>query len=296
MALKKNEEFQKRVNKIQKKKEFQLEDEVVQSQEDTKIRKILRVVEYTVLVLGIAFLTYILINTANGKAVGVFGKKILHVTTGSMKPTIEEGAYVLTEKCNPDNLKEKDIVAYYSEASDVYGQVVIHRIIKIREDGTFVMKGDANPDADRLSVRKDQIIGKYDSEIWFLNWLTSFADTKKLMLIVVVLPLFFVSAYEFSTVTRLVYHIKSESYQEKLKKEGIETAQEKIERLKREAVEEYLRQQSGAGKDVAEKTAEQPGAEADTTGTDSTKTNITETNVTVTNATEKADDVNGKKR
>ncbi|MCR5837868.1 MAG: signal peptidase I [Lachnospiraceae bacterium] len=214
------------------------------------IKKTLTILEYIILVLGLIFLAFVFINTSRGRAVDIFGMNILHVVTGSMEPTIEKGQYVLVVEKDLDKLAEEDIIAYYSEDPDVYGKIVIHRVIEINDDETYVTKGDANTKADDYHVRKDQIIGRYTSEIWFLDWLTSFTDMKKLMLMVVVIPLFLVCAYEFSTVTKLFYKLKSEEYREKQKEKGIETMEEKLERLKREAVEEYLRQQD-SGAEVA---------------------------------------------
>jgi signal peptidase I len=216
------------------------------------IKKGLKIFEYIILVLGLVFLTFVFISTSRGKAVDIFGMNVLHVVTGSMEPTIEEGQYVLVIEKDMDNLREEDIIAYYSEDPDVYGKIVVHRIVDINDNGTYVTKGDANVSADDYHVRKDQIIGRYASEIWFLDWLTSFTDMKKLMLMVVVIPLFLVCVYEFSTVTKLFYKLKSEEYREKQKKKGVETTEEKMERLKREAVEEYLKQQNSGSIEKAD--------------------------------------------
>lgn len=219
-------------------------------QKHKKIKRLLRALEFVVLAFAVLFFAYIFICTKQGKAVDVFGVNVLHITTGSMEPTIEEGEYILVTDNNMDSLNVKDIVAYYTEDPEVYGQLVVHRIVKVNDDGTYLTKGDANMKTDELSVRKEQIIGRYSSSIWFLNWLVSFTDIKKLMLVLVVIPLLLVSIYEFSTVTRLVYGLKSEEYLEELKKKGIESAEEKKERLKKKAIEEYLKKQKEKAEDA----------------------------------------------
>jgi len=223
-------------------------------QHKTRITKLFTILEYGILFFGMLVLMYVFICTQKGKTANILGMNILHVVTGSMEPTIEEGAYVFVKKEDVKRLGEQDIIAYYTEDPEVYGKVVIHRIVGTNGDGTFITKGDANMREDNLNVREDQIIGKYQSEIWFLEWLASFTDMKKLMLILVVIPLFLVSTYEFSTVTRLFYKLKSEQYQAKIREKNLNMSEERVEQLKKKAIEEYLKQQENIEMLKAEQT------------------------------------------
>ena len=214
--------------------------------------RIISVIEWILLLAAAGLLAYIFVCTARGKAATVFGYNVLHVVTGSMEPTISEDDYILVQKTDIAGLKPDDIIAYYSEDPEIRGKLVIHRIIEIHEDGTFVTKGDANPVEDELAVRPDQIVGKYESRIWILQWVSSFIDPKKLLLLAVIIPMFLASIYEVATITKLVKgdkrkrNKKSEDKKpgpDKVDKERAdqETEEERIERWKREAIEEYRR-------------------------------------------------------
>lgn len=88
----------------------------------------------------------------------VIGINEYTVITPSMEPTIPVGSIVLVKPIEFDEIKEGDIVSYYSKNhSDV---VVTHRVVSIETDsGKLITKGDANNSADVNPVSKQQIIG-----------------------------------------------------------------------------------------------------------------------------------------
>lgn len=93
---------------------------------------------------------------------GIGPYKLIGIQTGSMSPKIKIGdAVVVDKKCNRDELKEGDIVAYLNND----GLVIVHRIIKINSDKTFITKGDYNNVADSEYVRKEQVQGKVKFKI-----------------------------------------------------------------------------------------------------------------------------------
>ena len=86
---------------------------------------------------------------------------IYYVSSESMEPTIEAGSIVIASR-NNDEYNIKDIAIYERN-----GMRIIHRIIDINEDGSYVFKGDNNEYADSSYVERTQIIGKseYHSRI-----------------------------------------------------------------------------------------------------------------------------------
>ena len=200
------------------------------------IKKVLNIIEWIVLICSIILLVYIFASTFSGKAASLFGTSVLHVVTGSMEPTISVDDFIMVKKTDVSKLKEKDIIAFYSESPDTKGLMVIHRIIRVNEDGTFVTKGDANTLEDAVAVSRDKVIGKYMGEAWFLNWLVSFVSLKKLLLLLVIIPMFFISIYEVKTLAKL---FKAET---RGNRDESETEEERIERLKKEAIEEYKKE------------------------------------------------------
>ena len=256
------------------------------------LHRIINVVEWLLLLASVTLLAYIFITTMQGKAADFFGYRILHVVTGSMEPTISVDDYIVVQDVNPEDLEKDDIIAFYTEDQEIKGKMVIHRIVDILEDGNFVMKGDANPVADPLTVRGDQVVGKYKGRLRFLNWISSFVSVKKLFLLAVIIPMFLMSIYEVSTLARLFKKggkagkKKGKARSKKKAGDGAdasttgETKEEKIERLKREAVEEYLKTH---GQETA---VETEGKKADNAETEDAQTEDAEAEDTEAKDTE----------
>ena len=198
-------------------------------------KEILSYLEWGLLVISFGLVIYAFICTARGKAVTVFGYSLLHVVTGSMEPTISTGDYVIVRREEIPDLKKDDIVAYYTKDPQIYGSLVIHRIYEITEDGKYITKGDANLVADALPVEPGQVLGRYSRRAYIFNWIAWFAEPRKLLLLMVVIPIFLISIFEVGTLTKLI-KIKRTLIGNK----KIETREETIERLKKEAVEAYL--------------------------------------------------------
>lgn len=237
------------------------------------VRRIISALEWILLILSMAFLINIFVVTSKGKAVKLFGNSLLHVITGSMEPTISVEDYILVKETDVNTLETGDIIAFYSSDPTIKGMIVIHRIIDINDDGTFKTMGDANPVPDDYPVEASSIVGKYERRSWLFNWMASFMEPKKLLLLLAVVPIFLLSIYEAGTLTKL---IRKQVKEENASEDGTdgedegsapdgETREEKIERLKREAVEEYLKKQTAENGD-----AEIENPETEAGGSDST--------------------------
>ena len=180
----------------------------------------------TLLVLFLAgVLTFVTIRAVQGKPVMFRGYCVMQVITGSMEPALHVGDCVLVQQVSADSLQESDIIAYVSEAQDIFGLSVMHRITEILPDGSFLVMGDANPVPDPLPVRPDQIQGKFVKKLPLFTWLTSFTDLRKILLLVVMLVTCATAFYEARTVTSLSKELFEES------------EQERKERLIREAID-----------------------------------------------------------
>jgi signal peptidase len=100
---------------------------------------------------------------------------MMGIGSGSMEPIIYKGdAIVLSKVTDKSELKVDDIIAY--EDGDT---IIVHRIIKINDDNTYITKGDNNATRDTLDVPRDTVKGKvlfrvpylaYPS-IWFSDML-----------------------------------------------------------------------------------------------------------------------------
>ena len=85
-----------------------------------------------------------------GKAT-IFGYRPFFIMSESMEPTIMTHQLVVAVPVNPEEIEVGDIVTYdlYSNLSDNIKQTIIHRVIAINDDGTFVFKGDNNSGVDK---------------------------------------------------------------------------------------------------------------------------------------------------
>lgn len=187
---------------------------------------------------------YVMIMNSRGKAVSFFGKSILTVVTGSMEPSVHEGDYIIIEKTDSKELKVNDIITYVSRQEDIKGMYVTHRIIGIDPDGSFLTKGDANKAADRLPVYPEDILGKYTGRSRFFEFVGSFANVRKLVLLLVIIPLALVSLYEVKTLAKVFIESRVE---EKL------SEQQSKEQLIREEIEkekQRLREQGSIESEV----------------------------------------------
>jgi signal peptidase I len=164
-----------------------------------------------------------------------FGKRcVMQVITGSMEPTLHVGECIVMEKISPDELREGDIIAYISEAEDIRGKMVTHRIYAVLDDGTFDMRGDANPVSDRLHVRKDQVVGRYLEKSGFFTWMMSFADLRKVGLLVIMLVVSAMAVYEVRTVVLLGKEARTEQIEDTREQLMREAIDREIARLKAE--------------------------------------------------------------
>ena len=209
-------------------------EETPEEDEESRIRKISNRIVMVLLAAAVVFTAYVMICSARGQAVNILGKSVLKVVTGSMEPSIHVGDFIKVEKVNTKNLKKGDIITFVSRAQDVKGMLVTHRIISIAPDGSFVTQGDANPISDELTVKPEDVVGKYTGKLRFFIWVSSFADTKKLLMLLVIIPTAIAAVYEVRTLWRVSMAAVDEkredakAYKERLIREAIEKEKERL--------------------------------------------------------------------
>lgn len=130
------------------------------------IKKILFGIINTLSVLIIVVAVFVLctvIFTRSGDVPSVFGYTALRVTTGSMVPTYDVDTLILVKKTDPAQIKENDVISFYSQDPALDGAVNTHRVVKIRQENNaivFVTKGDNNNVVDSYDVPGEYLIGK----------------------------------------------------------------------------------------------------------------------------------------
>lgn len=85
-----------------------------------------------------------------GKAT-IFGYRPFFIMSASMEPTIMTHQLVIAVPVSAEDVEIGDIVTYdlYSNVSSSIKQTIIHRVIGINEDGTYIFKGDNNSKSDK---------------------------------------------------------------------------------------------------------------------------------------------------
>lgn len=204
----------------------------------SRLRKIIDGAVTVFMVLAAALLTYVMVSSAHGDIVSIFGKSVLKVVTGSMEPTILTGDYIIIDRTATSDLSEGDIISYYSTDPQIAGMVVTHRIVGILDDGRYLTRGDANSVNDS-PVSGDQIIGRYAGKARILRLAASFGNTRKLILLGILFLILFSSIFEIRSIASLWKNARDE--QSEKRQEQKKALEEHIEALKRQAVEEYLK-------------------------------------------------------
>jgi signal peptidase len=134
-----------------------------------------KIVWWVFLVLLIALIVCIVSAKINGKVPKVFGYSVVVITTGSMGDTFPVGTYILIQETSPEDIKENDIICFYSEDPSIYGYPNTHRVTKVIESNgkyEYITKGDANAVEDNITAKGDKLIGKYVKRLDGLTWLT----------------------------------------------------------------------------------------------------------------------------
>ena len=213
----------------------------------SRLRRIIDKAMTVLLVLAASILLYVMVAAARGDIVSIFGKSVLRVLTGSMEPTILTDDYIIIDRTATSTLREGDIISYYSTDAQIAGLVVTHRIVGITDDGRYLTRGDANTVND-APVSKEQIIGRYIGKARILRLAASFGNSRKLILLGILLLIFAPSVFEIKSISNLWKSARDEQSEQRMEQQ--KAKQKHIEELKRQAVEEYLnnnRQEDGTG-------------------------------------------------
>lgn len=95
----------------------------------------------------------------------LMGYHIYNVVSGSMEPEIPVGSVIFVRESLPEEIQEKDVIAFWRE--DV---VVAHRVVRNQVvEGWFETKGDANAGSDMNKIPYDALIGRVTYHIPILG-------------------------------------------------------------------------------------------------------------------------------
>ncbi len=162
----------------------------------TVLGTVLCIILIPILILNISLIVR---SFTNPNEVPRIGKWLpLVVMTDSMYPEIESGDLIICEVVDAEDVKVRDVIAFFDPAGNGTS-VVTHRVIDIFEkDGQiyFTTQGDANNTADSKPVPGNKLVGLYNSRIGGLGHVIMFMQTTEGLLLCVVLPIILLIGYD----------------------------------------------------------------------------------------------------
>ena len=208
---------------------------------------------------------YVMVCNLRGKVASIGGYSVMKVVTGSMEPSIHVGDYILIKETDAEDLKVGDVITFLSDDPTIKDMPNSHRITKINDDGTFTVKGDANPTEDVYTVKSDRIIGKYVRKLWLFRFIGSFGSSKKLLMILFILPTVCICIYESRSLVKIIKgkdkdddeqdetdennsgdkKLTAEEQKEKLIREAIEKEKQRLRELDKQTESEVVESESG---------------------------------------------------
>ena len=110
-------------------------------------------------ILGTLLLVLVVAACLPLTAPRLLGYQIYSVISGSMEPAIPTGSLVYIQGCEPAEVQEGEVIAFYGTGEG--GAIITHRVLENRVlMGEFVTKGDANPQEDLTPVPYARCIGR----------------------------------------------------------------------------------------------------------------------------------------
>ena len=234
----------------------------------SKLKLAAKITLIALIAVMLATVVYVMICNLRGKVASIGGYSVMKVVTGSMEPSIHVDDYILIKKTDVSDLKVGDVITFLSDDPQIKDQPNSHRITKINDDGTFTVKGDANSVEDVYTVRPDRIIGRYVRKMHLFRFIGSFASSRKLLMILFILPTVCICIYESRTLIKIIRGTDEQDEDEDENSDDSKlTAEEKKEKLIREAIEkekEKLRQQENDKQGESEVVESESGKDNET--------------------------------
>ena len=197
-----------------------------------KLKRIIYGIVNLLSVLIIAAAVFVLctvIFTKSGDAPTVFGYTALRVTTGSMKPTYDVDTMIIVKKTDPQEIKENDVISFYSQDPLLDGAVNTHRVVEIQEqDGKriFITKGDHNNVVDSYGVEEQYLIGKVVASSKIIGKVSRLVANPLVFIPIILIPLAVILITNLLGTVRMAQRIAREE-EEVAVKEAIRQIKEK---------------------------------------------------------------------
>ncbi|MBQ7035659.1 MAG: signal peptidase I, partial [Clostridia bacterium] len=190
----------------------------------TVVGTILCIILIPILLINLTLIAKSYINKDEVPAIA--GTMPLIVLTDSMHPEIESGDLIICHTIEAEDVKVKDVVAFFDPAGNGTS-IVTHRVIEIIEKDDelfFRTRGDNNNTEDKELVPAANLVGIYQSRIAGAGHIAMFMQSPTGLIICVILPILLLVGYDI--IRRRIY--------EKNKKEDTDALLAELEALRAE--------------------------------------------------------------
>lgn len=159
------------------------------------VKKILYYIVNTLSVVIIVAAVLVLLSvvlTKQGDTPSILGRSVFRVVSGSMEPSISANDLIVVRKTDASDIREGDVISFYSSDPELRGAVNTHRVAEVLQDNghySFVTKGDANIIEDEYPVRDTDVIGVVVFVSGFLGHLSRVIANPLVFIPVILVPL-----------------------------------------------------------------------------------------------------------
>lgn len=144
------------------------------------IGNVITIISDVMFIIVLIMLVNLCLVVRKGEVPGAFGYKALRVVSSSMEPLLKKGDCILIKCIEPTQVKNGDVISYFSSDPVLEKYVNTHRVIAINKDEegklVFTTKGDNNKYEDYYPALEDKFLGVYYRHLPFENVINKLFD------------------------------------------------------------------------------------------------------------------------
>ncbi len=195
----------------------------------------------SVVIIAAAIVVLIMVLlTKPGKPPSIGGFTLLRITTGSMVPTYDVDTMILVQETDPSQIREGDVISFYSSDPMLDGAVNTHRVVRIEKDGdqyVYTTKGDGNNVEDPYDVKSEYLVGKVIWSSVILGKISRLVSNPLIFIPVILVPLAVILLSNFFQTISLARKIAKEE-EEAAIREAVEQFRKKKELERQDSIKE----------------------------------------------------------
>ena len=194
------------------------------------------------LAVGMMIFTIVSVSTFDRADRNLCYKAFIVLSDSMSKTDFSAGDLVLVKEVDPSTLKEGDIIAYTSQNTANYGEMVTHKIRKITTDANgepgFVTYGTTTDTDDETVVTYPYVLGKYSSRIPKVGTFFQFLKSTPGYIVCILIPFLLLILLEGIRCIRLFRKYKAEQQAElQAERDKIEADRAETQRMMQELLQ-----------------------------------------------------------